>query len=111
MASSKTLSIAKDYSPYVAGRYETDGEFNGEKFRKKYLIEALKHYDQVILDVDGLAGFPSSFWEEVTGGLIRDGFSADEVNKKLYIKTTNKSFEPYVALAYKYIEEEQNRKK
>jgi len=33
------IDIGKDFSRYPAGRYETDGPFNGELFRAKFLVQ------------------------------------------------------------------------
>ena len=58
------IVIAEDFSPYPAGRFPEDGNYNGEKFRKKYLVPALQNYDKVEVVFDGVAGFGSSFLEE-----------------------------------------------
>lgn len=59
------INIAKDFSPYPAGRYRKEGEFTGEAFLNDHLIAKLllAIYDNKILEIDlnGMHGYPSSF--------------------------------------------------
>lgn len=88
----KTISISKEFSMFPAGRYETDGPYTGEGFRKKHLTPALRDFDQVVVELDNALGYGSSFLEEAFGGLIRvDGFTLDELNTKLDIRCNRKS--------------------
>ena len=66
-----TISVAKQFSRFPAGRYRTDGDFSGELFRDKLLVPALKSGDQVVVELDGVAGYGSSFLEEAFGGAVR----------------------------------------
>lgn len=73
---STVIDIASEFSAYPSGRFETDGQFNGELFRTKFLVPALskvaKQGDQVVIvDIDGVRTFGSSFLEEAFAGLIR----------------------------------------
>lgn len=97
----KTIEIAKDFTPFPAGRYEKDGPYTGEGFRKRILVPALKQYDSVEIILDGTIGYGSSFLEETFGGLIREeGFSYEEINNKLILiskrKSILKSIENYI---------------
>ena len=97
----KTREIAKDFTPFPAGRYEKDGPYTGEGFRKRILVPALKQYDSVEIILDGTIGYGSSFLEETFGGLIREeGFSYEEINNKLILiskrKSILKSIENYI---------------
>ena len=97
----KTIEIAKDFTPFPAGRYEKDGPYTGEGFRKRILVPALKQYDSVEIILDGTIGYGSSFLEESFGGLIREeGFSYEEINNKLILiskrKSILKSIENYI---------------
>lgn len=72
-----TISVAKDYSPFVLGRYETDSDYNGTGFREKHLLPALKKLLQntnetLTVDLDGTFGCDPSFLEEAFGGAIRE---------------------------------------
>lgn len=90
---SKTISIASDFSPFPAGRYRTDGPFPGEVFREDILAPALRQHGEVTVDLDGTNGFGSSFLEEAFGGLVRKGFSLDLLKKRLHIKSSRQSYE------------------
>ena len=89
----KTISIAKDFSRYPAGRFESDGPYSGETFRKKYLELALRNHEKITIDLDGTRGYGSSFLEEAFGGLVRAGFSPWEIKNLLSFKTSDKSLE------------------
>ena len=69
------LSIAKEYSAYPAGRYTTDGPFNATRFRNDYLVPAIeKAYAKgahLVVLLDGVGAYSSSFLEEAFGGLVR----------------------------------------
>jgi hypothetical protein len=65
------ISVAKDFSRFPAGRHAGDGPFSGEVFREKHLRPALDQYERVEVDLDGTAGYGSSFLDEAFGGLIR----------------------------------------
>ena len=69
------ISIAKEFSPYPAGRDDNDGDFNGERFRKLLLLplvrEAISKKIKLIVSLEGMQSFGSSFLEEAFGGLIR----------------------------------------
>lgn len=72
------IDIASEFSPYPSGRFEADGQFNGELFRNTRLVPALKRAlaggDVVVVDIDGVRTFGSSFLEESFAGLVRLGF-------------------------------------
>ena len=73
------ISIAKDFSPYPAGRFQADGDASGEVFRSK-LVTLLKSGRQSIrVDLDGTEGYGSSFLEEAFGGLVREGFKPEHL--------------------------------
>jgi len=76
---SKIIDIGKDFSRYPAGRYQTDGPFNGEFFRSRFLIPALNNNEQITVALDDTAGYGSSFLEEAFGGLVRLGYSAKQI--------------------------------
>lgn len=84
------LNIAKDYSRCPGARYESEGDFSGERFRKEFLAPMLKKSIEtgVKLEVvlDGSAGYSTSFIEESFGGLIRsDHFTIQEVSDNIII--------------------------
>src|SRR5258707_481379 len=71
----RKISIANDFSPYPAGRKRRDGPNSAERFREDILIPALKeaqeHNARVVIILDGVLGYSSSFLEETFGGLVR----------------------------------------
>lgn len=79
------IDIAKDFGAYPSGRVTKDGPLNGEKFRNQLLIPAIRQAlsdpdgeERVVVDIDGVRSFGSSFLEEVFGGLAR----VNEINVK-----------------------------
>lgn len=81
------VNIATDFSRTPGVRYESEGEFSGEKFRKEILLpmynEAQKQKLKLKVVLDGTAGLGTSFLEESFGGLIRE----DGVDYYMLIKT------------------------
>jgi len=78
------VNVARDFSKYPAGRYLEDGPANGQLFRNKFLLPALKETKKLIIELDGTRGYGSSFLEEAFGGAVREGFSPDIV-KNLFV--------------------------
>jgi hypothetical protein len=88
----KSINIAKDYTRYPAGRFRTDGPFSGEQFREQILEPALRIADVVEIELDGVAGYGSSFLEEAFGGLVRTHvISAVDATKRIRLLTTDQS--------------------
>lgn len=84
------VRIANDYSKTPGVRYESEGEFSGEKFRKEILFpkfnEAQNQKLKLEVVLDGTAGLGTSFLEESFGGLIReDGLDYDMIIKTLVL--------------------------
>ncbi|WP_205690326.1 STAS-like domain-containing protein [Comamonas serinivorans] len=73
------ISIARDFSTVPAGRYATDGDVSGEVFRECLLRPVLLKGLQVTIDLDDTEGYGSSFLEEAFGGLVREGFTANQL--------------------------------
>lgn len=83
------IVIAKDFSTTPFGRFMADSPFSAEKFRKDFLVPALRSGDQeVVVDFSGIAlGVGSSFLEEAFGGLVRkEGLPKTGIMKRLVIK-------------------------
>nr|WP_325265573.1 STAS-like domain-containing protein [uncultured Rhizobium sp.] len=64
-----------EFSQYPAGRDADDGPFNGAKFRDEVLAPALqaalKSRGKVVVFLDDVKSYGSSFLEEAFGGLLR----------------------------------------
>lgn len=84
-----TISVAKDFSIYPAGRFLEDGLNSGERFRNDHLIPALQTGCDVVVDLDGTRGFGSSWLEEVFGGLVREGMA--DTLARLKVKAEDQS--------------------
>ena len=84
------ISIAKDFSDVPAGRFLEDGEWTGQKFRENFLDPALKKSDEnnpVVVNLNDVEGYGSSFLEEAFGGLIRESnYTKQDLDKKLKIQ-------------------------
>ena len=78
-----TLDIARQFSTEPVGRYVKDGLHSGEVFRETLLRPALDKAEIVEIVLDGTEGYGSSFLEEAFGGLVRHGFRADELLRRL----------------------------
>lgn len=99
-----TISIARDFSPFPAGRKRGDGPFTGEKFREEFLRPKLDSGTHVILDIDGVEGLPSSFLEEVFGGLVREGWVLSDLRAAVEFQHTDPELEIYPPLAWRFAE-------
>ncbi|MBI6504216.1 STAS-like domain-containing protein [Proteus mirabilis] len=85
--SQKIIKIVNDFSKKPYGRYESDGDGNGERFRKTILAPALRKYDHVTVDLTGYNRYGRSFIDESFGGLIRyEQFTKQELDRKLKYK-------------------------
>jgi hypothetical protein len=86
-----TISIAQDFSKYPGGRYLSDGPYSGQLFRTKHLVPVLGE-DKIIVILDGVRGYGSSFLEEAFGGLVRERLILkSSLLQKLEIKAQNQS--------------------
>lgn len=80
------FKIAEDFSSTPGPRHIQEGNFSGELFRKEYLYpivkKALEEDQNLLVDLDGSAGYGTSFLEEAFGGLVRE----EKVNKDALLK-------------------------
>ena len=68
------IDVASEFSPIPGARFEDDGPWSGEEFRKVHLEPLFRDTTDercVIVILDGAAGFATSFLEEAFGGLAR----------------------------------------
>lgn len=103
--SNRVLSIARDFSAFPAGRRRADGPFTGEKFRDDLLRPLLERGERFILDIDGVEGLPSSFLEEIFGGLVRAGYTVEQLQGTIDIKATEPDLAIYPDLAWRFAAE------
>lgn len=79
------ISIAIDFSVTPGFRNVTDGPFSGEEFRKAQLVplfEDRQDDSPIEVNLDGGAGYATSFLEEAFGGLARE-FGIERCLKRL----------------------------
>ena len=80
LKSLKVINVPKDFSPFPAGRFVSDGPNSGERFRDALLYPALQEARNVQIVLDGSEGYGSSFLEEAFGGLVRiKGMNPEEI--------------------------------
>lgn len=88
MESNKHKLIIAEYSEYPGPRYCSQGESSGEEFYHTKLnaafVDALNNKSSLIVDLDGTAGYASSFLDEAFGNLAFD-FSLGIVKPNLII--------------------------
>lgn len=82
----KIIDLAAEFSTTPFGRFRGDGEFSAEHFRDDLLIPALRTNPVVVVDLSGSNLYGSSFLEEAFGGLLRHGFTQDQLSGKLQVK-------------------------
>lgn len=96
------ISIAKDFCETPAGRYVVDGPYSGERFRTDFLLPNLKAGKTLSINFDGTMGYGSSFLEEAFGGLIRQGFTREQLQRQLQLSS---SLAAYSDRVWRYIAE------
>jgi len=90
----KKIVVADDFSVTPGFRYESDGPNSGEEFRKKFLEPLFDDKDsdeRILIDLDGAAGYATSFLEEIFGGLARK-YGAEVCKRRLEIKSDEEPF-------------------
>jgi hypothetical protein len=93
MEAQVTFRIARDFSRYPAGRFRSDGPWSGEKFRDDFLMPLLKkEVHRVVVELDGTAGYGSSFLEEAFGGAVRElRLNGDDAIKRIELLSEDDS--------------------
>ncbi len=99
-----------DFAHSPGGRYIADGPYSGELFRERVLVpklaEAKNKGEHLTVELDGTSGYAASFLEEAFGGLVRTGhFRKDELEKLLSVVARTPLYEPYEALADRFIQQ------
>lgn len=99
----KHISIADDFTRFPGGRYRKNGKGSGEEFRDRFLVPLLSHGESAVIDLEGTSGYPPSFLEEAFGGLVRAGFSAEELRSRIRLRA-GPTFESYTNLIWDYVD-------
>lgn len=96
------IKVAKDFTAYPFGRYRSEGEYSGESFREDILLPAIKA-GKVEVDLDDvLGGLGSSFLEEVFGGLVRSGYTPDQL--RLVLNIISNEDQTLVMKSWEYVD-------
>lgn len=108
------VRVAEAFSPYLGGRYRSDGPWSGEEFRDDVLVphirDAIANKDSITVVLDGVAGVPSSFLEEAFGGLLRTTqWPLEQLERTVKIEAEDPDLWPYVGLARRFMNEEHAR--
>jgi hypothetical protein len=99
-----TINIARDFSPYPAGRFFSDGPDSGQRFREQFLVPELSKGGELIVEIDGTDGYQTSFLEEAFGGLVRfRHISKDELLRRLKIVNEDPAYAIYKDLIEEFI--------
>lgn len=96
-----TIDVQKQYSKYLGGRFAKHGKGSAEELRLRHLLPALVKPGKVRINF-GTALACASFTEEAFGGLVRAGFSANELRERLEI--VSQRDERLAPEAWNYIE-------
>ena len=76
------ILYVKDFTKFPGARYRELGPSSGEEYRDDILLpEIAKHGENLVVNLDGVFGYGSSFLEEIFGGCIRKGVSPDVMTK------------------------------
>jgi hypothetical protein len=90
------LNVLKEFSRTPGPRHISEGDYSGELFLRDVLApkfqEAINHDLHLSVDLDGTAGYATSFLEEAFGGLARQ-FGSDEILRRIEFITED---EPYL---------------
>lgn len=83
------INIASEYTKTPGARYIADGQYSGEDFRNNLLEpiykKCLENKEKLTINFDGGYGYGTSFLEESFGGLVRKGYSSDELLNNLIL--------------------------
>jgi hypothetical protein len=101
-----------EFTDTPGARYRTDGPYSGEQFREEHLepvFEKNKNQDfNLSVNLDGTAGYATSFLEESFGGLARK-ISKETCKKHLIFISTEDPV--LIEEIWAYIEDSSNHKK
>ena len=87
------VNVAKQFSRLPGARYIRLGPNSGELFRKQFLLEPLREGKTVIVELDGVRGYGSSFLEEAFGGAVRElNLDIEDALRRLKIETRIESW-------------------
>jgi hypothetical protein len=100
------------FSEFPGPRNAKIGSNSGEEFRDTVLIKQieLNGIENIVVNLDGTAGYGSSFLEEAFGGLIRKGYSYELV-RSLCDRMISNDDPSLIDEIRGYVEEEGSKRK
>ena len=102
------IDVASEFSAYPAGRDDRDGPYNGTRFRDDVLLPRLRDTiaagGTLVVQLDGVRSFGSSFLEEAFGGLVRSGLSPKDINEHLELRLDGPGRDRYISAIKLHIE-------
>ncbi len=109
----KKLKVIEDFNFTTGPRYIREGANSGEEFRINVLYpkvkEAINNKCVLEIDLDGAAGYGTSFLEEAFGGLIRENnLSYNAINSHIRIISTEEEY--LIEDIDEYMKDAQNEK-
>jgi hypothetical protein len=108
------IKIARDFVPTPGPRYIKEGSHSGELFRDTILFpklqDAIAKRIKVIVELDGTAGYGTSFLEETFGGLIREK-KMDLKTIEQHLEIISKEEEYLIEDIQHYLEDAENKRK
>jgi len=104
----RMISVSRDFTPYPGGRYRRHGKGSGQEFREEILIPLMKSQENAEIDLDGASGYPPSFLDEAFGGLVREGYTAADIKKKVRFKA-GPTHEIYINMIWAFVEKAESQ--
>lgn len=87
------VNVAKQFTKLPGLRYMRLSRFSGEEFRQTFLVEPLRQGKNVIVELDGVRGYGSSFLEEAFGGAVRElDLDISDALQRLKVETSVESW-------------------
>lgn len=95
-----------DFSEFPGPRYRKLGPNSGEDFRETVLAPAIMQQGgDITIDLDGTAGYGSSFLDEAFGGLVRTGQATPSQARQISENLKCKDDPSYILEIRDYIED------
>ncbi len=108
-----SLVVATEFTSTPGPRYKIEGDFSGEIFRQSVLEPKLKQAINenaiLLINLDGTAGYGTSFLEEAFGGLIRENeYDYQTIIKHIEFKSEEEEY--LIEDIHAYLKDAQNEK-
>ena len=92
-AATVRVNVATQFTKLPGLRYMRLGKYSGEEFRQRFLVEPLRKGHNVVVELDGVRGYGSSFLEEAFGGVVRElNLDTEDALRRLKVETSVESW-------------------